>query len=62
MTQKLAIRVGVGPNGKTERELLVEGQKICELSYVEVLEFAMQAVSSLRDWTGKEQETMGWRR
>lgn len=45
----VAIRVTVGPDGKIiQRELMVDGMKVCELSYVEVLEFAMQAVSSLR--------------
>lgn len=49
MTAKLAIRVTLEKDGKTpKRELLVDGLKICEVSYVEVLEAAMQFVSSLR--------------
>ncbi len=39
----------MGEDGKTpERELVVNGLKVADLSYVEALEFAMQIVSSLR--------------
>ena len=63
MTQKLAIRVGIGADGKTiTRELMHEGLKVCDLSYLDTVEFLMQGASSLRDWTGKEQETLSWRR
>lgn len=49
MTQKIAIRVTLAKDGKTpKRELLYDGLKIGDVSYVEVLEAAMQFVSSLR--------------
>jgi hypothetical protein len=49
MTQKMAIRVTLGPDGKTPvRELMFNGHKIGEISYVELIEFLMQAASSLR--------------
>lgn len=49
MMPPVYIRVSVGPDGKViERELMVEGTKIRDMSYVETLEMAMQAVSSLR--------------
>ena len=53
MTQKVAIRVTVSDGKIVNRELMVDGMKVCDLSYLDVLEFAMQAVSSLR-W-GREQ-------
>lgn len=49
MTQRLAIRVTMGKDGKQPlRELMLDGFKIADLSYVEVIEFVMQATSSLR--------------
>lgn len=49
MTQRLCIRVTMGKDGKQpQRELMLDGYKIADLSYVETLEFIMQATSSLR--------------
>jgi hypothetical protein len=49
MTQRLAIRVTMGSDGKQpKRELMLDGYKIADLSYVETIEFVMQATSSLR--------------
>jgi hypothetical protein len=49
MTQRLAIRVTLEKDGKTpKRELLYEGLKIGDVSYIELVEFIMQATSSLR--------------
>lgn len=49
MTQRLAIRVTMGTDGKQpKRELMLDGYKIADLSYVETIEFVMQATSSLR--------------
>lgn len=49
MTQRICIRVSLAEDGKTPvRELMVEGRKISEVSYVELVEFIMQATSSLR--------------
>lgn len=49
MTQKMCIRVSLGQDGKTPvRELLFNGHKVGDISYVEVIEFIMQATSSLR--------------
>ncbi|MBZ9759516.1 hypothetical protein LB553_01265 [Mesorhizobium sp. CA8] len=46
---KLRIRVDLGPDGKTPSyELLHNGLKICDLSFVDVVEFLTQAASSLR--------------
>jgi hypothetical protein len=46
---RMAIRVTLEPDGKTpRRELLVDGLKICDVSYVELIDFVMQAASSLR--------------
>lgn len=46
---KLHIRVTLAPDGKTPvREIIYEGRKIGEISYVETIEAAMQFVSSLR--------------
>lgn len=48
-SQRISIRVTLEPDGKTpKRELMVGGIKIADVSYVEVLEAAMQFVSSLR--------------
>jgi len=49
MTQRLAIRVSLAKDGKTPvRELMVDGLKVSDISYVELIEFIMQATSSLR--------------
>lgn len=46
---KAHIRVTMGTDGRTpDYELMVEGVKICELTFIEVLEFATQATSALR--------------
>lgn len=47
--QKMCIRVSLAKDGKTPvRELMYEGQKIGDVSYVDLIEFVMQATSSLR--------------
>jgi hypothetical protein len=49
MTNKAYIRVSLAQDGKTPvRELMYDGLKIGELSYVDLIEFIMQATSSLR--------------
>lgn len=49
MTQKLYIRVSLAEDGKTPvRELMHDGRKVGEISYVDLIEFIMQATSSLR--------------
>lgn len=49
MTQRVYIRVTLEKDGKTaKRELIVDGYAATDLSYVETLELAMQATSSLR--------------
>ncbi|WP_287323705.1 hypothetical protein [Mesorhizobium sp.] len=49
MTQKIAIRVSLAKDGKTPvRELMYDGLKVGDISYVELIEFVMQATSSLR--------------
>ena len=49
MHAKLAIRVTLAKDGKTPvRELMYEGFKVGELSFIETVEFVMQASSSLR--------------
>lgn len=49
MTQRIHIRVTLMPDGKTaHRELFVDGERITDISYVETLELAMNATSSLR--------------
>lgn len=46
---KMAIRVTLAEDGKTPvRSLWFDGVKIGDVSYVEVLEAAMQLVSTLR--------------
>ncbi|MBZ9807716.1 hypothetical protein [Mesorhizobium sp. ESP-6-2] len=51
---KLRIRVGLGENGKTPTwELMHHGVKVCDLSYTELIEHALQAVSSARWITEK---------
>ena len=53
MTQKAYIRVTKSADNKIQWELMFEGVKIGELSYVEVLELAVQSTSSLR-WVREE--------
>ena len=49
MKEKIHVRVTVGPDGRVINwELMVDGLKICDLSYLETLQMAMQATSSLR--------------
>lgn len=49
MTQRLCIRVTMGKDGKSPvRELMLDGYKLADLSYVETLEFVLNATSSLR--------------
>lgn len=49
MTQRLCIRVTMGKDGKSPlRELMLDGYKLADLSYVDLIEFVMQATSSLR--------------
>lgn len=49
MTPKAYIRVSLAKDGKTPvRELVVDGLKVGELSYVETIELIMQSTSSLR--------------
>lgn len=52
MSQRLYVRVTLAADGKTpQRELILDQEKIAELSFVDLLEFMMQATSSLR-WDG----------
>lgn len=46
---KLVIRV-VKHGKEVSRELMFEGQKLAEMDKPELINFIMQAVSSLRDW------------
>lgn len=49
MRQKLYVRVSLAEDGKSPiREIMVDGQKVGEISYVEVIEALMQMASSLR--------------
>lgn len=49
MPPKMAIKVNLAEDGKTPvRSLWFDGVKIGDVSYVEVLEAAMQFVSTLR--------------
>lgn len=49
MTDKAYIRVTMAEDGKTPiRELMVDGYRVCDLTFVEVIELIMQASSSLR--------------
>lgn len=53
MSSRLRVRVSVGSDGKTvNRELIVDNTKVADLSFIELLEFIMQATSSLR-WDGR---------
>jgi hypothetical protein len=47
MNDKLRVRVTLDGNFP-KFELMVDGLKICELSYSEIIDFIMQATSSLR--------------
>ena len=45
----MAIRVTLAKDGKTPvRELMFDGMKVGDISYIELVEFIMQATSSLR--------------
>ena len=47
--QRMTIRVTLAKDGKTPvRELMLDGMKVGDISYVELVEFIMQATSSLR--------------
>jgi hypothetical protein len=47
--QRCYVRVSLLEDGKTpKRELMIDGVKAAELSYIDTLELAMQATSSLR--------------
>lgn len=46
--QKIYIRVSKDDKGRIKREVMHNGEKIDEVSYVEALEIAMQFTSSLR--------------
>lgn len=49
MTDKIRIRTSLGDDSRTPQwELLVNGLKVCDLSYTELLEHCLQATSSLR--------------
>lgn len=49
MPPKMAIKVTLAEDGRTPvRQLFFDGVKIGDVSYVEVLEAAMQFVSTLR--------------
>lgn len=49
MTEKLKIRVSLGPDGRSPTwEMLYDGLKVCDLTYTELLEHSLQATSSLR--------------
>lgn len=46
---RVYVRVSLDQDGKTPvRELMADGLKVAELSYIEALELAMQITSSLR--------------
>ena len=46
---KVNVRVVMGTDGKTPTyDLMHEGYKMCEMSYLDVLQLAMQATSALR--------------
>lgn len=55
MTDKIRIRTSLGDDGKSPTwELLVNGLKVCDLTYTELLEHCLQATSSLR-WITERQ-------
>ncbi len=46
---KVHVRVVMGPDGKTPTyEVMHNGYKVCELSFIEVLELGAQCTSALR--------------
>lgn len=47
MSEKLRVRVTL-EGSLPKFELIVDGLKVCDLSYSEILDFIMQATSSLR--------------
>lgn len=47
MSEKIRVRVTLEGN-LPKFELMVDGQKVCDLSYSEIIDFIMQATSSLR--------------
>jgi hypothetical protein len=49
VTPKIAIRVTLEPDGKTpKRTLVFDGAEIGEVSYIDLIEFLIQAPSTLR--------------
>lgn len=54
MRDRIYIRVTM-EGDKPKWELMFDGMKITELSYIEVLELSIQATSSLR-WIPRKQE------
>ena len=52
---RVYVRVAMDADGKTPvRELMVDGLKVAELSYIDAITFAMQIVSSLRFEPGRK--------
>lgn len=55
MTDRAHIRVTLTEDGRTpQRELFVDGHKVADLSFVDVISLVMQATSSLRFETEKK--------
>jgi hypothetical protein len=51
MVSKAHVRVVMSEDGKTpDYQLMSEGYKICDLTYMEVMELALNATSALRWW------------
>jgi hypothetical protein len=49
MNDKIRIRTSLGDDGRTPSyELMHDDFKVCDLSFVDLVEFLMQAASSLR--------------
>ena len=49
MSDKIRIRTSLGADGKSPTwELIVNGMKVCDLSYTELLEHCLQSTSALR--------------
>ncbi len=49
MSSKMAIRVTLEPDGKTPRRTLYfDGEKVGDVSYIDLIEFLIQAPSTLR--------------
>lgn len=56
MNDKIRIRTSLGDDGRTPSwELVVNNLKVCDLTYTELLEHALQATSSLRWITERKQ-------